>query len=182
MITPTTSILRLYGEWSLWHSTAPDFRKPDCVVIYLYPNARIDLCVFQTMGPFLLQDRQMGNFSVKNHGVEPHVHNPYVHIDFVHGERRVLSVFGIGVDDSPVSFPLYMDEQSRQMNLKLDIVGPDDLFLTSRFHSHHLVRSMKRNVPSINVPFSTLVATHLTGMMISFFVKKMLMIMMSITW
>lgn len=58
--------------------------------------------------------------------------------------------------------------------MELYIIGHDDLFLTTRSYSFHLVRSVRANELSINVPFSTLVATQISGMCIAHVIHQIM--------
>jgi hypothetical protein len=160
-------ILQLYGEWSLWHSTAPNFRHPNSVMIYLYPHSRIEMSLRRTVGPFLFEDRRKGDYCVVGT-------SDRVLVEFSSLDWKILSLFGIGFEVIPILIPLDVPAHIQNMNLDLSIVGNDDLFLTSDHHSYHLVRSIRTNEPSINVPFSTLVATQLTGMYITYCVEQLL--------
>jgi len=167
-LPPDDFITRLYGEWTMWHSTAPQFDTPNAVLIWLYPPSRIEICWRKTMGPFLYEDRWIGDLFIwgmtECDSVEANVCNNRVHVEFDQGFRRVLSVCGIGLDDV---LQMPRSKTGQVLTMDLQNIGKDDMFLMSSRHSYHLVRSMRLNEPTINIPLSTLVATQLAGMLVT---------------
>lgn len=164
---------QLYGEWSLWHSTDPSFKGPNRVMVSLHPDNMIDVCHKRHMGPFLVRDKRIGKFIVSDDqqtaecvvsGLDA-ICTGDVIVDFYSSERRLLSVFGIGLDKCPLIFENKIELES---NMRLHVVGRDDLFLTSDQCYYHLVRSIRANQPTVDVPLSTLMSTQLMSMLIAY--------------
>lgn len=189
-LTDESFLRRLYGEWSLWHSTSPSFRSPNNVMVYLYPSFRVEIVARRMIGPFLYEERQSGKYMLTgvpecsiehdNDAGSQHadamsaVCTNRVRVEFFTRERRMLSVFGIGLDNAPIHTTLHVPEETQHISMDLHIIGHDDLFLSSLSSSYHLIRSIRPNEPSINVPFSTLVATQITGMYIAYLVHQIM--------
>lgn len=166
---------QLYGEWSLWHSNDASFKGPNRVLVYLHPDDMIDVCHTRHVGPFLVQDKRIGRWR----GADPEntecvingldsVCTGDVSIDFYSSERRLMSIMGIGINDCPLAFENKISINNR---MRLHVVGRDDLFLTSRMDDgcyYHLIRSIRTNQPSVDIPFSTLMSTQIVSMLITY--------------
>jgi hypothetical protein len=187
---PIQSILyQLYGEWSVWHSNLPHFLGPNRVKVNLYPQQQLEISVKRYIGPFLYERKWAGRYALgdtscaSGEGCDfPQDFKPLcdakVGIEFSEMIVRMISVFGIGVDEVPL--PL---KRVKNTNLVMDlsIVGRDDMYLTvpndqlsrllnrrrvlppDKRTSYHLVRCVQDDQPRVSVPFSTFVATQLLG-------------------
>jgi hypothetical protein len=158
-------------------------------MVYLYPCFRVEIVTRQLIGSFLFEERQLGKYTLM--GVsECSIENDHVNVEwfdatesvctnrvcaeFFTRQRRLLSIFGIGLDNAPIHTTLRVPDETQRIFMELHVMGHDDLFLTSSSFSYHLIRSIRPNELSVNVPFSTLVATQVTGMYIAYLVHQIM--------
>lgn len=172
---------RLFGEWSIWHSNVPSFMGPNSMVVGLYPDSIIEVSQKFCIGPCLVEKTKVGKYQVgleyeyeKKNDLDP-VYRTSVHIEFHQRSHHLLSLFGVGLD----SFPLKATEPFRyQQDMSLFIVEQGDLYLTfpssashdnedETIYCYHLVRNVRAKEPSVNVPLSTLVVTHVISSLIT---------------
>jgi len=166
---------QLYGEWSLWHSNDASFKGPNRVLVYLHPDDMIDVCHTRHVGPFLVQDKRIGRWrGIDDENTEcvisglDSICTGDVHVDFHSSQRRLMSIMGIGINDCPLAFE---NKIMINIRMRLHVVGRDDLFLTSTMDDgcyYHLIRSIRTNQPSVDIPFSTLMSTQLVSMLITY--------------
>ena len=169
------NLAHLYGEWSLWYANLHSFAGPNKIMVYLYPKSSLEIVYKRTIGPCLFVDRELGSFTgdLEDQKVEevPDVTLQRVHVNvtFTERSRSMVSFLGIGVEELDLRYPIPL--RGNQENMELVVVGRDDLFLTTpkTQTTYHLIRSSWINQPSINVPFSTLVATQVVGTVIGYF-------------
>lgn len=164
---------KLYGEWTVWHSTMPRFSKSNAATVALYPQSRMELCIRRQQGPLLWQDTLDGNYHVIGStecwgGGDGETHDgsrscqSQLMLHITRSQRELLSIFGIGVDIPFMRRTI--THRSFRLALELQILEQDDLFLSNAMYSIHLVRSIHSNQPDVNVPLSTLMASQLVGM------------------
>lgn len=173
MITAFRPQPQLYGEWTIWHSHNPSFKGSNRMLVGLYPESNIEVSYREYNGPWMIETRKIGTFTIDNDftydnkiktDFDP-IFKSNVCIKYEKEEKRVLSFLGIGFDDIS---PLRVENHNVTLFMKLYIVDKNDLFLTnSRNEHYHLMRSIRVNEPSINVPISTLIATNLIGMIMT---------------
>lgn len=171
--SPRVNLAHLYGEWSLWYANLHSFAGPNKIMVYLYPKTNLEIVYKRTIGPFLFVDRELGSFTGnleewrEDDRSSSSLRRVHVNVTFTERSRSMVSFLGIGVEELDLCYPIPL--RGNQENMELVIVGRDDLFLTTPTTqtTYHLIRSSWINQPSINVPFSTLVATQIVGTMIS---------------
>lgn len=164
---------QLYGEWIMWHSHHPSFRGSNRMIVSLYPESVIEVCYREYKGPWLMETRKIGelHFDNENFTYEEDTTNmnpickSNVCIQYKQKERKILSFLGIGFDDIS---PLHIESHQVKLNMQLYIVDRNDLFLTMNDNQHyHLMRYVRVNEPTINIPISTLIATNIVGMIMT---------------
>lgn len=177
---------QLYGEWMVWHSTtSSSFYDPNTIMVRLYPSFCIDICIKHNIGPFIIEEIRTGRIRVRDMNCRVLMNKDLsefqpvcterVYIGFLEKRTKMISAFGIGMSCFEVCKPHH-----QLLSMDLHVVGRDDLYMTKKRRndkqniSYHLVRSVRSNQPSIDVPFLTLVSTQLVGM----FVCKILKILM----
>lgn len=101
----------------------------------------------------------MGTYSFRGGGEE------LLEISLINRPDRLLSVLGVGVEFLGVQGKA--DERDRTFTLGIDLNTGEDLFLSSPRISFHLVRSVRVDEPSIDVPFGTLVSTQILGSLLA---------------
>jgi len=183
---PELNMMYLYGEWSLWYADFRSFVGPNKIMVYLYPKTNLEIVYKRTIGPCLFVDKEIGSFTMKHLEYHPNIQDPsddvsdvsdmndmnhliHVNITFKKRSRCLVSILGIGLEELEVRYPIPLREN--QENMEMVVVGRDDLFLTTTASptfstTYHLIRSSWVDQPTINVPFSTLVATQVLGMVI----------------
>jgi hypothetical protein len=167
---------QLYGEWTMWHSHNPSFKGSNRMLVGLYPESNIEVSYREYTGPWMIETRKIGTFHFDNDlryddndnkmktDFDP-ICKSNVCVEYKQKEKRVLSFLGIGFDDIS---PLQVESHNVTLHMKLYIVDRNDLFLTMNQNDHyHLMRSIRVNEPTINVPISTLIATNIVGMMMT---------------
>jgi len=153
---------KLFGEWSVWHSNTPSFIGPNRMIVGIYPESLIEVSQKYCIGPCILEKTKVGTYSLYDDDMKKDQCN--IRLDFHQKNVHLLSIFGIGLDNLPIFFREKWDYSE---DMSLYVVEQGDLFLT--FHSqsylycYHLIRNVRTIEPSVNVPFSTLVATHIVG-------------------
>lgn len=170
---------QLLGEWSLWHSNVPSASGSNQMIVALYPDSVIEVSEKRCVGPCIFQKIKTGEYTVKEdyeyekeRDLDP-VYRTSVCIEFHRRRQHLLSLFGIGLDNMPIVFsePLQYKQE-----MSLFVVEQGDLFLTfpssqedvqNDMYCYHLVRNVRPKEPSVNVPLSTLVATHLVSMLLN---------------
>jgi hypothetical protein len=175
---------QLFGEWTVWHSHNPSFRGSNKMLVGLYPDSIIEVTYKQYIGPWLIETRKIGEFTFQKDVTHKHKKNnrkrkrPYQHLPPIYKSSnvcvqyskkyvKILSFLGIGFDDIS---PLHTQLHDVCLNMSLFIVDKNDLFLTmnnNKDEHYHLIRSIRVNEPSINVPISTLIATNIVGMIMT---------------
>jgi hypothetical protein len=173
----TTPKSQLYGEWTVWHSHHSSSKGSNRMLVGLYPESIIEVCYREYQGHWLIETRKIGEFQIQDDFIynspsirfnqrqfDP-VSKSNVCVFYQKKERKILSFLGIGFDDIS---PLRTEEHHVRLNMTLYIVDRNDLFLTISDQGHyHLMRSIRVNEPSVNVPISTLIATNLFGMVMT---------------
>ena len=179
-----------YGEWSVWHSNLPKFLGPNKVMVNLFPEDELQISHKKYVGPFLLEKKWKGHYNLFTNTEDRDTHNlsptqrdcvGIVNIIFREKEHVLVSLFGIGVDEIPLTF---LRSDSIPLTMDLRIVGNNDMYLTvsntqlqkflarslpvDKTTSYHLVRSIQNDQPKINVPLSTLLATQLFSMIMGY--------------
>ena len=173
---------RLLGEWSVWHSNVPSSMGSNRVIVGLYPDSMIEVSQKFCIGPCILEKTKFGTYELektyeyeKERDLDP-VYRTSVHLHFHRRRHHLLSVFGIGLDSVPLTIS---ESWTYEQDMSLYIVEQGDLFLTfpskedAQVYCYHLVRNVRTKEPSVNVPLSTLVATHIFGTLISEVIKHL---------
>jgi hypothetical protein len=192
----TNFLMQMYGEWSLWHANFPSFSGPNRVLVCIFPEGMLEITYLHNVGPFLLKDYQMGKYrflfpSKISKKISKKISNDEfsimkgsssssVEVHFYHRRYQLLSIFGVGLDNLPIHYKV-----PRNVKKKLDVhvVGRDDLFLRVKTGKdennieaslfYHLVRCIRNDQPTVNVPLSTLVFTQVMGIIIANFVNDL---------
>ena len=183
---PNDKIIRhLFGEWSVWHSNFPNFVGSNKMRVHLYPERVIEVAQRKYSGPWLYEKRFRGTYNLSLNGDDDDINTSrdasVVSLRFHDVEKKLVSVFGIGLDDVPILVYQEKDDD-HNIDMHLNIAGRDDLFLTAPLSviqdmteytmplngsddiiCYHLVRSVRNDEPSPNVPISTFIATQILG-------------------
>lgn len=153
---------RFYGEWTLWHSTMPDL--PDNrAVVHIYPENHLTFKYRFTRGPIVFHKTKKGLFRISNTDeFEEEKHQ--VDVSFYDSEEYFLSVYGIGLQN----FNIKTQKKDTKTDYKfaLTMVGTDDIYLRCvdpQDDCFHLVRSIRINEPSVDIPLSTFLITQIVG-------------------
>lgn len=169
---------QLFGEWSVWHSNTPSVQESNKVIVGIYPNSRLEVIDKKTIGPCILEKVKYGKYIVDNNDNdiikldnEEYKHK-LVDVKFERKDYYIRSIFGIGLDNLPIRRTTTCDYFQK---MSLYIIGKGDLFLTSQQNDedndilcYHLVRNIRTKEPSINVPLSTLIATHMASIFFNY--------------
>lgn len=148
----------------LRHSTIPSV-PGNRVVVHIYPDDQITLCYRFMKGPFVFHKSQTGTYRIKPHS-DKHDHAD-VDVCFHHNVETFLSVYGIGLQDMNIRTSEKSIDTIYQMHMMR--VGMDDLYLRSRTSDEtcfHLVRSVRINEPSVDIPIMTFLITNLIATLI----------------
>ena len=174
----TQEISYLFGEWSIWHSNFPTHEGSNKMRVYLFPERMIKVSHKKWQGPWLFEKCLKGQYILdKTNSLHNEIYSHKVVVQFNEYERRLISVLGIGVDDVPI---IFKKKINHNIDMHLNIVGRDDLFLKTTLSSvnklsdsiihdedgvifYHLVRCIRSDEPSSNVPLSTFVVTQILG-------------------
>lgn len=182
---------QLFGEWSVWHSNTPFIKGSNKVIVGIYPNSRLEVIDKKTIGPCILEKVKIGKYTLseneqkcKEFDMNDHEYeHQFVDITFERKDYYVRSIFGIGLDNLPIRRTTTSDYYQK---MSLYIIGKGDLFLTFTSQDtgdthpkpvydgnenvlcYHLVRNIRTKEPSINVPLSTLIATHLASIFLNY--------------
>lgn len=163
---------RFYGEWTLWHSTMPDL--PDNrAVIHIYPENHLTFKYRFTRGPIVFHKTKKGVFRISNTDeFEDEKHQ--VDVSFYNTEEIFLSVYGIGLQN----FNIKTKQKKTKMDYKfaLTMVGTDDIYLRCvepRNDCCHLVRSIRINEPSVDIPISTFLITQIVGTLLGHVINEL---------
>lgn len=154
----------LYGEWMLRHSTIPSI-PGNRVIVHIYPENQITLCYRFMKGPFVFHKSQTGNYDLTPSHEDDQQHD--VDVCIHHTLETFLSAYGIGLQDMNIR----TSEKTLDTTYKMHMtrVGMDDLYLRSRSNDgtcFHLVRSVRINEPSVDIPIMTFLITNIIGTLI----------------
>lgn len=161
-----------YGEWTLWHSTTADL--PDNrVVVHIYPDNQLTLNYRFTRGPMVCHKSKTGVYSIL--GLDKHQEKHRVDVSFHHKEELFLSVYGIGLQNFNIRTK--KEEDFSRFSFVMTMDGTDDIYLQSTTHEDdcfHIVRSVRINEPSVDIPISTFLITQIIGTIIGHIINQVL--------
>lgn len=164
------SFPKFYGEWMLWHSTVPHL--PDNrVVIHIYPDQQLTMKYRFTKGPIVFHRSKIGTYRITEDDYEEK-HRVRVH--FHKTEEVFLSVYGIGLQNFDIK--TMKKDTATQMDFSLSFAGKDDIYLQqqSNHDCFHIVRSVRINEPSVDIPISTFLITQVLGTIIGHALNEVL--------
>jgi hypothetical protein len=156
------SFPKLYGEWTLWHSTVPDL--PDNrVVIHIYPDNQLTLKYRFMRGPVVYHKSKKGIFRVSEDDPQD-TDNGKGNVDvlFHHTEEIFLSVYGIGLQNFNIKTKSHREKSRFSFSMTMSSI--DDIYLKSIIRNDdcfHIVRSVRINEPSVDIPLSTFLITQI---------------------
>lgn len=162
-----------YGEWTLWHSTIPEL--PDNrVVFHIFPEDQLTMKYRFTKGPFVFHKTKIGTYRImsKMGGYEEERH--CVDVQFHRTEEYFLSVYGIGLQN--LNIKTRKKENITRFRFIMSFAGNDDIYLQQQ-HNHdcfHIVRSVRINEPSIDIPISTFIITQIIGNILGHIINEVL--------
>lgn len=174
-LTPVHSFPKFYGEWTLWHSTVPSL--PDNrVVVHIYPDNHLTMKYRFTRGPFIFHKSKIGVYRIlgeEEYNYEDDKHK--VDVLFHHTEEIFLSAYGIGLQN----FNIKTKKKSvdSKFAFSMTLAGNDDIYLQSIMRNDdcfHIVRSVRINEPSIDIPISTFIITQIIGTILGHVINEVL--------
>ena len=155
------------------------------MIVALYPDSVIEVSEKRCVGPCIFQKVKTGEYTIKEdyeyekeRDLDP-VYRTSVCIEFHRRRHHLLSLFGIGLDNISIVFS---ESLAYKQEMSLFVVEQGDLLLTfpsshgeggeedntqNDIYCYHLVRNVRAKEPSVNVPLSTLVATHLVSILLN---------------
>lgn len=151
---------KFYGEWMLWHSTVPNL--PDNrVIIHIYPDNQLSLKYRFMKGPVVYHKSKTGTYKIFP---EEENEKRKVDVEFHHTEEVFLSMYGIGLQN----FNIRTKKKKIQnhFSFSMTMAGIDDIYLQSIKRNDdcfHIVRSIRINEPSVDIPISTFLITQVVG-------------------
>lgn len=167
------SFPKFYGEWMLRHSTVPDL--PDNrVVIHIYPDDQLTLKYRFTRGPIVFHKSKTGTYRVSKYQDE-YENKHRVDVFFHHTEEVFLSVYGIGLQNFNIKTKKKTTKS--MFHFLMTFVEMDDIYLQSISHTDdcfHIVRSLRINEPSVDIPISTFVITQIIGCVLGHLINELL--------
>lgn len=194
---------QLFGEWSVWHSHTPVMKGSNKLIVGIYPNSHLEVIDKKTIGPCILEKVKIGKYTFTenenkttelklNANDNDEYEHQFVDITFERKDYYVRSIFGIGLDNLPIRRSTTCYDFQK---MSLYFIGKEDLFLTFTVQGtednepktlydgndnvlcYHLVRNIRTKEPSINVPLSTLIATHMTSIFFNYILMHLFHIM-----
>lgn len=173
LITPMVyGFPKFYGEWVLRHSTVPDL--PDNrVVVHIFPDNQLMMKYRFTRGPIVFHKSKIGTYRIFTQ--HDHVDKQLVDVSFHSSEEVFLSVYGIGLQN----FNIKTNKKQTHTLYRfiMTFVEMDDIYLQSIAHSEdcfHIVRSLRINEPSVDIPLSTFLTTQIIGTVLGHMINEFL--------
>lgn len=166
------SFPQYYGEWTLWHSTMPDL--PDNrVVFHIFPENQLTMKYRFTKGPFIFHKTKIGTYKIMEKttiGDEKHS----VNVRFHKTEEFFLSAYGIGLQNLKIK--TQRKENITQFKFIMSFEGNDDIYLRQKCNHDcfHIVRSVRINEPSVDIPISTFIITQIIGSILGHLINQIL--------
>jgi len=173
LLTTAQAFPRFYGEWTLWHSTVPAL--PDNrVVIHIYPDNHLTMKYRFMKGPFVFHKSKVGIYSISTNNDDNYEEKHNVDVLFHHTEEIFLSAYGIGLQN----FNIKTDKKkvNTKFRFSMTMAGTDDIYLQSTKNDDcfHIVRSVRINEPSVDIPISTFVITQIVGTIMGHVINEIL--------
>lgn len=157
----------------LRHSTVPDL--PDNrVVIHIYPDNQLTLKYRFTRGPIVFHKSKIGTYRISKYQ-EDEDDKHRVDVFFHNTEEVFLSVYGIGLQNFNIKTK--KKQISSMFQFLMTFVEMDDIYLQSISHTDdcfHIVRSLRLNEPSIDIPISTFLITQIIGSILGHLINELL--------
>lgn len=163
---------KFYGEWTLWHSTVPDL--PDNrVVIHIYPDNQLTMKYRFMRGPVVYNKSKVGMYKISS--VDNEYEKRSVEVLFHHTEEIFLSVYGIGLQNFNIKTK--KKRETKRFSFAMTMAGTDDIYLQSIKRNDdcfHIVRSVRINEPSVDIPISTFLITQIVGTILGHVINQVL--------
>lgn len=167
------SFPKFYGEWTLWHSTIPDL--PDNrAVVHIYPDNQLSLKYRFTRGPVVYHKSKIGTYQLFHSDVDDEEKRK-VDVLFHHTEEVFLSVYGIGLQNFNIKTKKTTDKS--QYSFSMTMPSTEDIYLQSIARNDdcfHIVRSVRINEPSVDIPISTFLITQIVGTLLGHAINQFL--------
>lgn len=165
---------KIYGEWTLWHSTLPHL--PDNrVVVHIYPENKLSMKYRFMKGPIVFHKSKMGDFRITNmKRKEEEEEKHMVEVYFHKTEEVFLSVYGIGLQNFNIKTK--KKHTKTRFEFTTTFAGVDDIYLQSTSQDNacfHLVRSVRINEPSVDIPISTFLITQVLGTILGHVINEL---------
>jgi len=164
---------KFYGEWTLWHSTVPDL--PDNrVVIHIYPDNHLTMKYRFMKGPFVFHKSKIGIYNIFTSD-DDYEEKHHVDVLFHHTEEFFLSAYGIGLQNFNISTK--KKRVNSRFKFSMTMAGTDDIYLQSIIRNDdcfHIVRSVRINEPSVDIPISTFLITQIFGTILGHVINEIL--------
>jgi hypothetical protein len=174
LVQPTVSFPKFYGEWTLWHSTVPDL--PDNrVVVHIYPDNQLSLSYRFMRGPVVYHKSKTGTYHMFQEDYDKDDEKRKVDVLFHHTEEIFLSVYGMGLQN----FNIKTKKKSIKTKYSFSMTMPDtdDIYLQSIVRNDdcfHMIRSVRINEPSVDIPISTFLITQVLGTILGHVINQVL--------
>lgn len=167
------SFPKFYGEWTLWHSTVPDLPN-NRVVVHIYPENQLSINYRFMRGPVVFHKSKTGTYQIFQ---DDHTDDERRRVDvlFHHTEEVFLSVYGIGLQN----FNIKTKKKTirNHFSFSMTMPGMDDIYLQSIKRNDdcfHIVRSVRINEPSVDIPISTFLITQIVGTILGHVINQVL--------
>lgn len=156
------------------HSTCIRAPPSNRAVVHIYPDNQLVVSYRFRTGPFVYNRQKQGQYSL----VEEKPDKQIVSCVFHKKSDQLLSLYGVGLNEFGVvtTKESTMEEKYKYLLTMHDV---ENIFLNQNYDDHvdtvyvHLVRSVRVNEPSIDVPFSTFVFTQILGIIITNVINHM---------
>lgn len=177
-LSPVEAFPKFYGEWMLWHSTVPDL--PDNrVVVHIYPDNQIKMKYRFMKGPVVFHKSKMGTYKITHQHIQEQEDEEEqrhkVDVLFHSTEEVFLSVYGIGLQNFNIKTK--KKNTPSMYRFSMTFVGINDIYLQSIAHTDdcfHIVRSVRINEPSVDIPISTFIITQIIGSIMGHMINQVL--------
>lgn len=126
-----------------------------------------------TRGPIVFHKSKIGIYKIKPDVADPK--KQLVDVLFHHTEEVFLSVYGIGLQNFNIKTKTLQKKSQYSFSMMTD--GNDDMYLQSVVTDadcFHIVRSVRINEPSVDIPISTFLFTQILGTIIGHIINQIL--------
>lgn len=167
---PCKVLRQLYGEWLIVHSNHPQFHGSNSRSLGIYPKKKLVLSWPKYFGPVLCSIQLKGEFRIicndeENCNIEDTDAICTIDINWNEKKTIIQSIFGIGVNEwEKTVIPSVLTSNT---NVSLNILEPNNIYLSTPEYHTHLVRNTQLDTPvPNNTPLSTFFVTQALGIIV----------------